>query len=183
MSINRDKPLSEFLEICTAIYNGDELEYYVAGLDWQNMPITGNLLSSCMRIKVTADTIDWSHVAPEFKWMARDMDNRAWLYAQNPHRNDNLWFSCKNRRPDIEEIFASYKQGTCDWKDSLVSRAQCEAPDVALASDAPTKCAYCNKSIDVNQVVTISERDDKREYYHFDCGIKANVNANAVDHE
>lgn len=73
------------------------------------------------------DEIDWSHVAPEFKWMARDdKDQSAFLFTEEPFLDGGVWESrgfwhCLGSDAPAA-AFASYKPGTCDWKDSLVKR-------------------------------------------------------------
>ena len=72
---------------------------------------------------LTPDTIDWSHVAPEYRWMARDQSGSAYLYDAEPHLTSKagVWV---NESCDIVRAtaFTSYKRGTCDWRDSLVER-------------------------------------------------------------
>lgn len=75
----------------------------------------------------TPDSIDWSHVAPRFKWMARDENGVVALYEDEPYVDDicDMWtmgeFGCEwhNARN-----FSSYVRGSCDWKDSLVQRPE-----------------------------------------------------------
>lgn len=61
---------------------------------------------------VTPDTIDWSHVAPQVRYMQRPSAEaiHAILY------DANMTQLCS------AGAFASYQRGTCDWKDSLVER-------------------------------------------------------------
>lgn len=67
----------------------------------------------------TPDTIDWSHVAPEFKWMARNSNGTAFLHEREPRiLPANRWTSMASARVSHN----SYHRGTCDWKDSLVKR-------------------------------------------------------------
>ena len=75
------------------------------------------------RIAKTPDTINWSHVAPEFKYMARDLHGRALLYQSKPKIMDTVWVGHPNTFADY---FLSYRKGTVDWKDSLVIRPGCE---------------------------------------------------------
>lgn len=70
----------------------------------------------------TPDTIDWSHVAPEFKWMARDSEGQCWLYHTEPKSECCSWYSMDDVTP--ADSFSSYHRGTCDWKDSLVKRPE-----------------------------------------------------------
>jgi hypothetical protein len=90
------------------------------GFDWPNFKY---------RVKQTPDFIDWSHVAPEYKWMARDEAGVTCLFMMKPCVSDDYW----RRHEDdffarrMAHAFASYKRGAVDWKDSLVSREEWEA--------------------------------------------------------
>lgn len=63
--------------------------------------------------------IDWSHVAPEYKWMARDLSGRVYLYPRKPYPSSGAWFE-SGYVP--ASAFASARPGDCDWRESLVSR-------------------------------------------------------------
>ncbi len=76
--------------------------------------------------RVEPDYIDWSHVAPGWKFMARDEAGQTYIYKSRPAIDDELsWFS-----PDsfsrCDGRFTSYRKGTADWKDSLVERPEGE---------------------------------------------------------
>jgi len=64
------------------------------------------------------DAIDWSHVAPEWKWMARDEDGTAWLSEFRPEQ----LASCFGSGTADARAFSSYRRGTVAWQDSLVER-------------------------------------------------------------
>lgn len=66
------------------------------------------------------DSINWEHVAPEFKWMARDEDGRAYMFREEPRLERNEWVS--SPAGSLAVSFASYRRGTVDWRDSLVRR-------------------------------------------------------------
>lgn len=69
---------------------------------------------------VTKPSIDWSCVAPEFKFLARDKHGSAYIYVIRPKLGDAIWLNkgtCGHAT-----AFASYQPGDCDWKDSLVER-------------------------------------------------------------
>lgn len=131
-------------EVFDAWVAGEEIEYLDNSPElnatwqvWTNdiMPDFNNSYVD-YRIKVTADTIDWSHVAPGYTHMARNEDGRVFVRTDS-HCDGVQWHTMgKITNPCTDaRVFASYKRGTCDWRDSLVSRAQCEAPDVAKAVD------------------------------------------------
>lgn len=71
----------------------------------------------------TKPSIDWSHVSPEFKWMATDASGETYLYTEEPEFFEYCWDGV-----DLIYVqgFASFKEGTCDWKDSLVERPEGE---------------------------------------------------------
>ena len=110
------------IEVMQAYVDGEEIEcetwpgFYEA----VNKPIW-NIHN--YRIAKTPDTINWDHVAPEFKYMARDEDGRAWLYQNEPILSEEFsqWedeaVCCSN-----SAAHSSYRRGTVDWKDSLVIR-------------------------------------------------------------
>lgn len=75
------------------------------------------------RVKQTADFIDWSHVAPEYKWLARDEDGSAYLFTSEPYLSRDTAWDFPSSGEFLDAIgFSSYKRGTVDWKDSLVKR-------------------------------------------------------------
>jgi len=81
-------------------------------------------LSMRFEAKKTKPSIDWSHVSPEYKWLARDEDGLSYLYIEKPECGKSMWMVMVTK--DCIEIkgFKSYKAGTCDWKDSLVERPE-----------------------------------------------------------
>lgn len=74
------------------------------------------------RISTTPDSIDWSHVAPEWKCMARDFNGVSFLYQDKPNIENGCWDT--NSNYITANYFASYKRGTVDWKESLVMRPE-----------------------------------------------------------
>ena len=69
---------------------------------------------------ITKPSIDWSHVSPEYNYLAQDANGRGYLCGKNPHRIDTAW---SMESPYISaSTFTSYTPGTCNWKDSLVKR-------------------------------------------------------------
>lgn len=67
----------------------------------------------------TKPSIDWAHVAPQYKWLARDEDGSAWCFTAGPAQLDSGWYKMGLARADF---LSSYVAGDCDWKDSLVER-------------------------------------------------------------
>jgi hypothetical protein len=83
-----------------------------------------------IRNETTDDLIDWSHVNPMYRYMARDANDNIALYTDDPIMGDGEWVYNEDEYDDhwcmcfakFEIPFASYKKGTCDWQDSLVAR-------------------------------------------------------------
>lgn len=70
---------------------------------------------------LTLDAISWIVVAPQVKAMARDADGEAHLFDGIPYiyKQNDRWSGGELAQAST---FASYRRGTCDWKDSLVVR-------------------------------------------------------------
>lgn len=67
------------------------------------------------------DSIDWSHVAPEWKFMARNGEGNTYLFCRQPmmSTHGDGWIL---HGFTTVKAFASYRRGTVDWRDSLVRR-------------------------------------------------------------
>ena len=73
----------------------------------------------------TKDSINWDHVSGKFICMARDANGWAYVYTAKPKtaHYSVIWIcDGDDAFPAIVDAVASYKRGTCDWKDSLVFR-------------------------------------------------------------
>lgn len=121
--MNRERA-KELLPVIEHFANGGEVEVeQIIGISWMlaDTPVFRD--NNKYRIKVkTKDSIDWSHVAPEFKWMARDDDGLVFLYTAKPHSNGDCWTGAGWSTRG----FISYKKGAIDWKDSLITRPEDE---------------------------------------------------------
>ena len=79
--------------------------------------------SKTHRIKPTKPSINWEHVHPRYKYLARDKDGRVDLYEEEPVKFNSDW--------DIDvgnvaraNSHSSLKPGNCDWTESLVKRPE-----------------------------------------------------------
>lgn len=71
----------------------------------------------------TKPSINWDHVHPDYKWLARDEDGEATLFAAKPNIDSVEYFWWAERTCYLgADVFASFNPGTCDWADSLVER-------------------------------------------------------------
>lgn len=103
-----------------------QLEAYVGGV-WSGCP-GGNQIDPDFAYRARPapaipDQIDWSHVAPEWKFMARGPNDVAWFYAKEPVIPfcSEGWSGYPYT---LAKHFASYKRGTVAWQDSLVIRPE-----------------------------------------------------------
>ena len=132
----KHKPFGELsrdekLALMTAWVDGKQIEYYNYRCKWAE-PVDCRPTwhhNNIYRIKPdTPDSIDWSHVSPEYKWMARNPCGLAQLFRDKPWVDPSCesWmveeYYHNTRRGQCASVFSSYQQGTVDWKDSLVER-------------------------------------------------------------
>ena len=88
----------------------------------------GNVTLFPYPVEITKATIkpsiDWSHVSPEYNYLAQDENGQGYLCGKNPHRMNTAW--CMETPYTRATPFTSYVPGTCDWKESLVKRPEGE---------------------------------------------------------
>jgi len=75
------------------------------------------------RVKLTKPSIYWDHVDNKYNYITTDTNGRSYIYTGKPVQNDCHW-QCGLQSDKYVETdgFASFDRGTCDWKDSLISR-------------------------------------------------------------
>jgi hypothetical protein len=78
------------------------------------------------RIATTQDTINWDHVSPEWKYMARDENGTVKLFKTSPSipYAARAWWCQAGEKFTHANGFASYERGTVDWWGSLVTRPE-----------------------------------------------------------
>jgi len=74
------------------------------------------------RIAETKPEIDWDHVHHDFNYLAEDDDGSPRLFPYEPKRFSDQWNLAGPGDEVSASSHASYKPGTCDWKDSLIKR-------------------------------------------------------------
>ena len=115
--------------VAHAWVDGAEVEYKTyTDVNWHTTATPDWHENSEYRIKLTKPSINWSHVHPQYTYMAMDITGRTWLYHKQPSCGGGEWeHPCNPSFPTVKaETFASFKIGTCDWGDSLVARPQGE---------------------------------------------------------
>ena len=121
---NHIERTKRMIEVMQAYVDGEAVEVMVAA-GWKKVYNPQFDFYREYRIAKTPDIINWGHVAPEFKYMARDQNGYSYLYNVKPYTAGKTWCveGCKLTKP---ENFSSYRKGTVEWKDSLVIRPGCE---------------------------------------------------------
>lgn len=124
---NRERT-REMINLMQAFLDGEVVELYFNGT-WTKVNST-HWWASGFNYRIadatTPDTINWDHVAPEFKWMARDENGFSYLYSNKPKIIMNTWEWIEGTKMAKPELFSSYRKGTINWKESLVIRPVCE---------------------------------------------------------
>jgi hypothetical protein len=108
--------------------HGGPYEAYIHNGVWVKKSYIGWGIADTYRVKpvpLTKPSINWAHVAPQYRWLAQDEDGLAWLYADVAPFYDewsNYWTSPEGMAR--AKAFSSFQPGTCNWKDSLVERPE-----------------------------------------------------------
>lgn len=113
------------IEVMQAYVDGKRIE--VKGLDFNTLVQEPwwDWCSSEFVVAKTPDTINWDHVATEFKYMARDENSEPYFYEEEPFVRGDGWMTDSHVAVQAKS-FSSYRKGTVDWKESLVIRPGCE---------------------------------------------------------
>lgn len=120
---------AEAAAVMQAYADGAEIEVRCFDRDWA--PIADPSFEwACNDYRVAApkpDEIDWSHVGPEFRWLARDADGTVKLFTHKPLQSthQDFWYRLgadECRMVVVTGLFASYKPGSCNWTESLLER-------------------------------------------------------------
>lgn len=131
-----DMTPEEAAPIIEAWRTGDPLERYAVPIypekgEWRHYP-AGSPIHQNMsyRIPVTPVWVNWPMFGKRWKHAAKDPNDHLWLYETHPALDKAFWtalgHSVMLTRDDMLSEEA-YKLGTCDWRDSLVSRPTEEA--------------------------------------------------------
>lgn len=73
------------------------------------------------RVRPTFISFDWSQLTDSFIYIAKDSDGHPTAFEKLPIRRNGYWDVSSGQALSIEH-FKCYKSGTCDWKDSLLTR-------------------------------------------------------------
>ena len=119
------KRTAEMIAVMQAYVDGNPIESSLGGGPFRVFSCEPywNWSSYEYRIATVPDSINWDHVAPKWKWMARDNFDDVWLFMQEPSACDRGRWETRGGSVLCTQ-FASYVRGTVDWKDSLVRRPE-----------------------------------------------------------
>lgn len=118
--------IDERVALFRAHLEGAQIELFEASGEWEPIDRPAWRADNCYRIAPdTPDQIDWSHVAPVWRFMARDADGRAFLWLTRPEKALCNWGDAAFSDIVSADAFASYRRGTVAWSESIVER-----PDV-----------------------------------------------------
>lgn len=136
MEQNEYKPFGQLsreekLGLMAAWVDGKEIEFSVNGGSWHEGKTLGWLGHYCYRIKpepVEMPSIDWSHVHPDYKWLAVDAGGSADLFTDKPYLeglgDNGFWTHFSAAAAVPADAFTSYKRGNVAWDKSLVKRPE-----------------------------------------------------------
>ena len=71
---------------------------------------------------VTKPSIDWTQIKDEYKWLAVDVNECAYVYENEPTIATSAYWCSSSATYFHVNGLVSYSRGTCDWEDSLIQR-------------------------------------------------------------
>lgn len=115
-----DLTKEEKMTLVAAWIDGEDIEHFCLPDQWHLVKQPSWQNNAVYRVVDKRPQIDWSHVSPEYNWLAMDEDGDHWLYEKKPSRVRDGWSDvCGMTEP---HAFRSFKKGNCDWKESLIGR-------------------------------------------------------------
>ena len=114
----------EATEIFLAHKNGEPIERY--NYEMRKWVIATDIelsLDCSYQIPVSPITVDWSHLATKWIYIAKDEDGSVYAYTSKPILRGNIWNNEVDESCELDhEILASLSPGMIDWRDSLIKR-------------------------------------------------------------
>lgn len=121
----KDLSKEEKLALCEAVIDGKRVQAY-SPLDecWYDKEIDDFdfYFAAEYRIAPEKPSINWEHVAPEFKYLFLNGSSTYYIGTYKPTYNYG-WYCGGGHYVDAT-IFASFKPGNCAPEDSLVERPE-----------------------------------------------------------
>jgi len=102
--------------------NGDWIDSAFSGISWN--PATRYRVLPKPEEPVLP-SIDWSHVAPKWKWLAQDENGSVWIYTRQPQapKDQPRWIAQTGQMHRCAE-FTSCRPGRGDWRKLIVQRPE-----------------------------------------------------------
>lgn len=111
------------LDLMAAWIDGKPIEAFFGGPQWHPVSPPSWANDLCYRVRAVPPSIDWSVVAPQYRWLAIDEDGTAHLYDRKPTaRYGREWAFADEGKYTKASGFASLQLGTLPWVESLVER-------------------------------------------------------------
>ena len=107
-----------------AHHRGKMIEFYSTRLQWCLASNPSWFEKKAYRIAATPDTIDWSHLAPEWRFVARDKNGLAWAYINKPDLKSAAW--CAKGEYGSRVTTPSFRNNGMPWDQSLIERPENE---------------------------------------------------------
>lgn len=114
--------LQEKIAVMQHFADGGEIEI-TRGDSWISAAIpTWDWYHYDYRIAITKPSINWDHVSEKYNYLAVNENGQSYLYGDKPSVGSSAWRYNGGNFMIAADSHASFKPGTCDWKDSLISR-------------------------------------------------------------
>lgn len=124
------KTTKEKIEVMQAFERGEKIEVRGIMSEWEvfskNASPVWDWRGNDYRVYVepeVPDSIDWSHVHPDYKFMARDKDGDTSILTEEPEVKISGWCVDGGNMTDAT-TFTSLKIGNLPWNKSLIKRPE-----------------------------------------------------------
>lgn len=120
------------LDVFKAWLEGAKIEYRLIHNNlkgsWKETPLPAWIEQAEYRVALTKPSINWEHVDKDYNFLSVGSDGRPFLSRSKPLKTSGWIYHGLHC---CAKSHSSYKPGTCDWEDSLVTRPSFD--EVALA--------------------------------------------------
>lgn len=119
--------LDKIMPVVEHFANGGEVEKrFPPTGKWEPCSHPAFVESWQYRIEQTSDSVNWDHVHESINAIARDANGRVDAYSDNPEKGGQAWEPGVRCAwiSNIEQTLASYKRGTVNWQNSLITRPE-----------------------------------------------------------
>lgn len=106
-----------------AASDGKPMEMFISGPRWTPVQPPAWFDTTVYRVRpepLAKPSIDWSHVDEKYRYMATDETGDTYLHVTRPEVVSCYWAS--EDQVTEADTFASFRPGSCHWRDSYVER-------------------------------------------------------------